>query len=146
MKTWEKIIVIGFVILNSISGLQISGISVNAVFVGLFTVFAGVEFLKHKNKGGMKIPRASGFLLFILCSMVSCLFSMAYDFRVEHYNSKYVKPENFFVIVYLMYYMIFLVRSESIELGRSFVYYAVIPILISKLLKTKTVRGGGKTS
>lgn len=57
-------------------------------------------------------------------------------------NSKYVKPENFFVIVYLMYYMIFLVRSESIELGRSFVYYAVIPILISKLLKTKTVRGG----
>lgn len=60
-------------------------------------------------------------------------------------NSKYVKPENFFVIVYLMYYMIFLVRSESIELGRSFVYYAVIPILISKLLKTKTVRGG-KTS
>lgn len=61
-------------------------------------------------------------------------------------NSKYVKPENFFVIVYLMYYMIFLVRSESIELGRSFVYYAVIPILISKLLKTKTVRGGGKTS
>ena len=41
-----------------------------------------------------------------------------------------------------MYYMIFLVRSESIELGRSFVYYAVIPILISKLLKTKTIRGG----
>ena len=40
------------------------------------------------------------------------------------------------MIIYLMYYMIFLVRSESIELGRSFVYYAVIPILISKLLKT----------
>ena len=57
-------------------------------------------------------------------------------------NLKYVKPESFFVIIYLMYYMIFLVRSESIELGRSFVYYAVIPILISKLLKTKTVRGG----
>lgn len=60
-------------------------------------------------------------------------------------NLKYVKPESFFVIIYLMYYMIFLVRSESIELGRSFVYYAAIPILISKLLKTKTVRGD-KTS
>ena len=35
MKTYEKVIVIVFVIFNSISGLQISGISVNAVFVGL---------------------------------------------------------------------------------------------------------------
>ena len=86
MKTYEKVIVIVFVIFNSISGLQISGISVNAVFVGLFALFAGVEFLKHKDKRGMKIPRTSGFLLFILFSMVSCLFSMAYNFRVEHYD------------------------------------------------------------
>lgn len=104
MKTWEKIIVIGFVILNSISGLQISGISVNAVFVGLFTVFAGVEFLKHKNKGGMKIPRASGFLLFILCSMVSCLFSMAYDFRVEHYDivKSYLINSTFYLVIFVL--------------------------------------------
>lgn len=46
MKTWEKIIIIGFVILNSISGLQITGISVNAVFIGFFTLFVGVEFFK----------------------------------------------------------------------------------------------------
>lgn len=32
-------------------------------------------------------------------------------------------------------------RSESIELGRSFVYYVVIPILISKLPKTKVAQG-----
>lgn len=52
-------------------------------------------------------------------------------------NMKYVKPEKFFLIVYLMYFMIFLVRSESIELGRSFVYYAVVPIAISELLRMK---------
>lgn len=86
MKTWEKIIIIGFDILNSISGLQISGISVNAVFIEFFTLFVGAEFFKYKNKGGMKIPRASGFLLYILCGMVSCLLSMAYNFHVEHYD------------------------------------------------------------
>ena len=88
MKTWEKIIVIGFVILNSISGLQISGISVNAVFVGLFTVFAGVEFLKHKNKGGMKIPRASGFLLFILCSIVPVFHGIRFSCGALRYSKK----------------------------------------------------------
>lgn len=106
MKTWEKIIIIGFVILNSISGLQISGISVNAVFVGLFTLFAGVEFLKHKNKGGMKIPRASGFLLFILCGMVSCLLSMAYNFRVEHYDivKSYLINSTFYLVIFALFF------------------------------------------
>lgn len=52
-------------------------------------------------------------------------------------NSEYVNPEKVFLIVYLMYFMIFLVRSESIELGRSFVYYAVVPVLLSKGIRKK---------
>lgn len=35
---------------------------------------------------------------------------------------------------------------KALNWDSSFVYYAAIPILISKLLKTKTVLGGGKTS
>ena len=49
-------------------------------------------------------------------------------------NEEYVSPEKVFLIVYLMYFMIFLVRGESIELGRSFVYYALVPVLMSKTL------------
>lgn len=99
-----KIIIIGFVILNSISGLQITGISVNAVFIGFFTLFVGVEFFKYKNKGGMKIPRASGFLLFILCGMVSCLLSMAYNFRVEHYDivKSYLINSTFYLVIFVL--------------------------------------------
>lgn len=106
MKTYEKVIVIVFVIFNSISGLQISGISVNAVFVGLFALFAGVEFLKHKDKRGMKIPRTSGFLLFILFSMVSCLFSMAYNFRVEHYDivKSYLINSTLYLVIFVLFF------------------------------------------
>lgn len=49
-------------------------------------------------------------------------------------NDKYVKPEEVFLVVYLMYFMVFLVRGESIELGRSFVYYGLIPVFMSKVL------------
>ena len=106
MKTYVIVIVIVFVIFNSISGLQISGISVNAVFVGLFALFAGVEFLKHKDKRGMKIPRTSGFLLFILFSMVSCLFSMAYNFRVEHYDivKSYLINSTLYLVIFVLFF------------------------------------------
>ena len=52
----------------------------------------------------MKIPRASGFLLFILCSMVSCLFSMAYDFRVEHYDivKSYLINSTFYLVIFVL--------------------------------------------
>ena len=53
-------------------------------------------------------------------------------------SSEYVNQEKVFLIIYLMYFMIFLVRSESVELGRSFVYYAVIPVLISKMISRKS--------
>ena len=54
---------------------------------------------------------------------------------VKYCNLKYISPEKLFAVIYLMYFMIFLVRGESIELGRSFVYYALIPILLSKLIR-----------
>ncbi len=43
------------------------------------------------------------------------------------------KPENTFLLIYAMYYLVFLVRSESLGFGRSFVYYGAIPYLMCKM-------------
>lgn len=48
-------------------------------------------------------------------------------------RSKSGKPENIFLLIYTMYYFIFLVRSEALGFGRSFVYYAVIPYFMCKI-------------
>lgn len=122
--------------------LNLEYISIDEVFSPYYTVTnagCGASFIAegYWNFGYLSV------LFFIALGYVWGALSNSFK---RFCNLKYVKPESFFVIIYLMYYMIFLVRSESIELGRSFVYYAVIPILISKLLKTRTVRGGGKTS
>lgn len=118
--------------------LNLDYISIDEVFSPYYTVTnagCGASFIAegYWNFGYLSV------LFFIVLGYVWGTLSNSFK---RLCNSKYVKPESVFVIIYLMYYMIFLVRSESIELGRSFVYYAVIPILISKLLKTKAVRGG----
>lgn len=48
-------------------------------------------------------------------------------------NSKNMKATTMFLLVYTMYYMIFMVRSELLGFGRAFVFYAIIPTLLSKV-------------
>lgn len=121
--------------------LNLEYISIDEVFSQYYTVTnagCGASFIAE---GYWNFGYLSGFYFMILGYAWGTLSNSFSRFC----NSKYVKPESFFIIIYLMYYMIFLVRSESIELGRSFVYYAIIPILICKLIKKKTIRRG-KTS
>lgn len=47
--------------------------------------------------------------------------------------SKSDKPEDTFLLVYAMYYLVFLVRSETLGFGRSFVYYGAIPYLMCRI-------------
>lgn len=118
--------------------LNLEYISIDEVFSQYYTVTnagCGASFIAE---GYWNFGYLSGFFFMILGYAWGTLSNSFCRFC----NSKYVKPESIFVIIYLMYYMIFLVRSESIELGRSFVYYAIIPILICKLIKTKTIWGG----
>ena len=86
MKKWEKLFIYVFVILNSISGLQIAGMSINTIFVGAFVAFCSIEYLKYRNDSALKIPKYSGFVLFMICSVISCLISMFYDFQIVHQN------------------------------------------------------------
>jgi hypothetical protein len=49
------------------------------------------------------------------------------------------KATRVFLTVYLMYFGIFLVRTDMLEFVRSVLYYACVPIILSK------VRVGGKS-
>lgn len=117
--------------------LNLQYISIDEVFSPYYTVTnagCGASFIAE---GYWNFGYFSG-LFFMIFGYVWGVLSNKFN---KFCNSKYVKPEQLFVIIYLMYYMIFLVRGESIEIGRSFVYYAVIPILISKLIKKNYVGG-----
>lgn len=52
-------------------------------------------------------------------------------------NSSLVDPIKLFIISYIIYYMIFMVRSEMLGFGRSFVYYALIPALLCRVKTRK---------
>ena len=110
--------------------LNLKYISVDEVFSRFYTVTnagCGASFIAE---GYWNFGYLSVFFFLILGYIWAAIASQFKRFC----NQEYVNPENMFLIVYLMYFMIFLVRSESIELGRSFVYYALIPVLMSKTL------------
>ena len=46
-----------------------------------------------------------------------------------------------FIIYYILFYVSFLVRSDMIEFGRSFVYYCLVPVLLFKMLKVNNFGG-----
>lgn len=118
--------------------LNLKYISVDEVFSGFYTVTnagCGASFIAegYWNFGYFSV------FFFMILGYIWAIISNQFK---KLCNEEYVNPENMFLIVYLMYFMIFLVRSESIELGRSFVYYALIPVLMSKTICGN--RGGGK--
>ena len=111
-------------------------ISIDEIFSGFYTVTnagCGASFIAE---GYWNFGYFSAFFFLAL----GYIWAVLADRFKRICNEEYVNPEKAFLIVYLMYFMIFLVRSESIELGRSFVYYALVPILMSKTLHSN--RGG----
>lgn len=111
-------------------------ISIDEIFSGFYTVTnagCGASFIAE---GYWNFGYFSAFFFLAL----GYIWAVLADRFKRICNEEYVNPEKAFLIVYLMYFMIFLVRSESIELGRSFVYYALVPVLMSKTLHSN--RGG----
>ena len=50
-----KLFIYVFVILNSVSGLQMAGVSINIIFVGMFVAFSDIEYLKYRNDQVLKV-------------------------------------------------------------------------------------------
>ena len=48
-------------------------------------------------------------------------------------NAERHSAEEVFLLVYIMYYAVFLVRGEMLGFGRSVVYYAILPLLAGRI-------------
>lgn len=105
MRTWEKLFIYTFVILNSISGLQIAGVAINTLFVGVFFVFSAIEYLKYRTSSNLKMPKYSSFVFFLIFSIISCLMSMLYDFQLAHQDV--VKSYLINSFIYLTIFVLF---------------------------------------
>ena len=106
MRTWEKLFIYTFVILNSISGLQIAGVAINTLFVGVFVVFSAIEYLRYRSSSNLKIPKYSGFVFFLIFSIISCLMSMMYDFQIAHQSvvKSYLINSAIYLVIFVLFF------------------------------------------
>ena len=102
----EVVFVYLFVILNSISGVQIGGKSVNTFLVMAFFMYVVVFYLKHRKQSSISIPKKNGFIFFNLFSIISCAFSMCYVFSLPHTAvvSGYLVNSVAYIIIFLLFY------------------------------------------
>lgn len=105
MRTWEKLFIYIFVILNSISGLQIARVAINTLLVGVFVVFSTIEYLRYRSSSNIEIPKYSGFVFFLIFSIISCLMSTMYDFQIAH--QEIVKSYLINSVIYLVIFVLF---------------------------------------
>ena len=83
MKKTSKVFIYIFCLLNSISGLQIAGISLYTIFVAIFATFIIYGFAKNGNHY-YRISKRDYFAIYILCSSLSCIFSIFYKYILPH--------------------------------------------------------------
>ena len=103
MRKSSRVFIYVFCVLNSISGLQIAGISLNTIFVGLFAVFIACGCVTN-GKREIRIKKRDYFAVYIICAILSCAFSMFYTYRLPHVSivSNYLLN----CIIYLMIFVL----------------------------------------
>ena len=118
---------------------SIYGIIPNIFGVGydsVDTVFSPLYTVTNAGMGSSYI--AEGYWNFGYFSLIYFAgFGFAWGKLEERFKMQCNRPAKsasvFFITIYLMFFLIFTVRSDLMEFGRSFVYYALIPVLLSKV-------------
>ena len=97
----DRAIIYSFITLNSISGLEISGISVNSLLVGAFAIY--IYCRSFKGKINIRVKGKEYFLWFLCACIMSCAFSMLYSFTIPHVRMvrSYLINSLIYVFVYI---------------------------------------------
>lgn len=113
--------------------------SVDTVFSPLYTITSAGMGSSYIAEGYWNF----GYFALVFYMVVGYLWGRLVEkFRIQC-NQNAGTASTFFLTVYVMFFLIFTVRSDFMEFGRSLVYYALVPILLSKVkLKTKTLSVG----
>ncbi|MBP3255298.1 MAG: hypothetical protein J6M60_02260 [Clostridia bacterium] len=100
----DRVFVCLFLILNSISGLQINNISINSILMFLFVVFVLLKYVDKRNKKKRNIPKNNIFVFFIFSCIISCVISLVYEYVIPHANIAFS-----FLINCICYLIIFII-------------------------------------
>lgn len=111
-------------------------------YIGVDITFSKLYMKTNAGLGASYI--AEGYWNFGYFSIVAFVLFGAFLGWIEQKfryicNNKRQKATILFLHIYIMYFMIFIVRSESLEFGRNFVYYCLIPIFLCKIRLPKQV-------
>lgn len=103
-KVGERIYLYAFVLLNSISGLKIADISVNAAIIISFLLYITFKYLLQPHDRRILAKKHDAVLLFLSASLISCLFSMAMTFSIPHISvvASYLVNSVVYLIIYLL--------------------------------------------
>lgn len=102
-------------------------------YIGVDITFSPYYTLTEAGMGASYISEGYwnfGYLALAAFLIFGMLFAWVVK-KFEYYAETKKSPEKLYLTVYILYFVLFLVRSESLEFGRSFVYYGVIPVLLS---------------
>lgn len=114
---------------NLIGSVYTGHVGVDITFSALYTKTSSGLGASYISEGYWNFGWLS-LIYFILFGYILGKVEMSFN---KACNSKNIKATTMFLLVYSMYYMIFMVRSELIGFGRAFVFYAIIPVLLSKV-------------
>lgn len=109
-------------------------------YIGVDLTFSPLYTVTNSGMGASYISEGYwnfGYLSLLYFIGFGMLFGMLTTKFRKMCESKNVDPGKFFLVVYVIYYALFLVRSEALGFGRNFVYYAIIPYICIN------IRGGG---
>lgn len=117
------------IIPNFIGDAYTGYIGVDITFSPLYTVTSAGIGASYISEGYWNF----GILSFLYFIIFGALWGRLINAFNDACCDKTLSPVKFFIVLYIIYYALFLVRGETIGFGRSFVYYAVLPcLLISK--------------
>lgn len=111
------------IIPNFIGAAYTGYIGVDLTFSPLYTVTNAGMGASYISEGYWNF----GYLSLLYFVGFGMLFGMLTNKFRKMCEGKNIDPGKFFLVVYVIYYALFLVRSEALGFGRSFVYYAFIP-------------------
>lgn len=111
---------------NFIGSAYTGYIGVDITFSPLYTVTKSGMGASYISEGYWNF----GYFSIIYFMLFGALFGKLVDLFNRMCKQKSIDPSKFFLVVYVIYYALFLVRSESLGFGRSFVYYALIPYIL----------------
>lgn len=96
------------VLVNSVSGLQIAGISVNTVVNLCLSVVVFFYFLLFREKKSVKTQTLHPYFLFFFAAAISCAYSMTQTYELEHYRivrSFLINSVAYLVLFVLLYHL-----------------------------------------